>query len=567
MSDGASDKSKPSAIDLGLSAFVASLQLPAETLYGAGNGSAVRDPALPALTISSAPITAPAQSSTLETVGAVAPAADPSSADSYVADGEFKRFAAAARWQELAAYCEKKLAASSELDVEAKLWWVKAQLATEAIPDTILAAPLEGAARELQTGRFATAEGLRDLCCQLLKEVVARLKPADAVISATLTEQITALGFAPSKLQREPASSVELDAARRIRELQLAAGQIAQSSAVSSSTARVSTQAVPAGGGAAASDSGPVAKQTVRVIPQSAQRVAPRLLRSRRAVAAAVVLLLIAGSSLLWFNGTRGGLVRDLVAPVDIALADLTPELEVRSLQPIAALSRLDAVYYDLEQGGTVGSGDSPVTNPQLTLTSVGAVLDSEKSAAQRERLERSRSPVGADRGAVGPRSAEKSTERSRTTVEVRIPGAAPATDAAVNVERPRNRMRREVVDTSGPIERGDMPALEPEPEDDIYALDFPPYRRNESPARNDQSRGRGNAGDFTGPAEQRRLYVIIARTKVLNEPSYWAQSNEDLKIGDRIEVEDNLGKWLRVRSQGGRTGYVLAQDAELAAR
>ncbi len=57
-------------------------------------------------------------------------------------------------------------------------------------------------------------------------------------------------------------------------------------------------------------------------------------------------------------------------------------------------------------------------------------------------------------------------------------------------------------------------------------------------------------------------LYRTITATDVLSQPSYVSRSVVRLEANAKIQVVAKMGKWLELRSQQGRRGYILAQDA-----
>lgn len=64
----------------------------------------------------------------------------------------------------------------------------------------------------------------------------------------------------------------------------------------------------------------------------------------------------------------------------------------------------------------------------------------------------------------------------------------------------------------------------------------------------------------FDPPARFR----IIASTDVLSDPSFLAKSLARLERDATISVVARMGQWLELRSTGGRTGFIYAQDAVL---
>ena len=65
-------------------------------------------------------------------------------------------------------------------------------------------------------------------------------------------------------------------------------------------------------------------------------------------------------------------------------------------------------------------------------------------------------------------------------------------------------------------------------------------------------------------PVRSGNIYRIITRTSVMARPSYRALTLAVLQPGAHIEVTNRVDEWLAIRSQQGRSGYVLRQDAEV---
>ena len=57
--------------------------------------------------------------------------------------------------------------------------------------------------------------------------------------------------------------------------------------------------------------------------------------------------------------------------------------------------------------------------------------------------------------------------------------------------------------------------------------------------------------------------YEIMINTSVMERPSFSAPEVEELYVGDRVRVEERMGRWLKVRSRSGKPGYIMAQDAQ----
>lgn len=61
------------------------------------------------------------------------------------------------------------------------------------------------------------------------------------------------------------------------------------------------------------------------------------------------------------------------------------------------------------------------------------------------------------------------------------------------------------------------------------------------------------------------RLYRTITPTEVLASPSLLAKSLARLESNTPVHVTKSMGPWLELRSTGGRTGFIYAQDASPA--
>ncbi|RIL04795.1 MAG: hypothetical protein DCC75_12270 [Proteobacteria bacterium] len=110
----------------------------------------------------------------------------------------------------------------------------------------------------------------------------------------------------------------------------------------------------------------------------------------------------------------------------------------------------------------------------------------------------------------------------------------------------------REVIDTSGPIEPKELSDTQdqgPIPIDNGTRQE----KVNSAPPHNPQF------VDFKEP----RQYQVMVETSVMSRPSLRGKELAQLNPGDKVQVTGMEGYWLRVKSQKGRLGYVLAQDTE----
>jgi hypothetical protein len=57
------------------------------------------------------------------------------------------------------------------------------------------------------------------------------------------------------------------------------------------------------------------------------------------------------------------------------------------------------------------------------------------------------------------------------------------------------------------------------------------------------------------------RVSSVIASTDVFSSPSDRARVLGRLLVGDEVNVEGQVGRWLRIRSRKGRVGFVYSHD------
>ena len=416
-------------------------------------------------------------------------------------ENNYKQLADQSSWNELSKLCESALTAN-EKDFEARLWWIKAQRSQNAIPASILATSIDSASQEFikDSNALASREDLRKLASELLVDISSSLKSEfDLEIAQSLLERAKTLGFAEKK--DSPVKE----------------------------QAEFSENPWP----------GFVIQP--RKEPASTSEGYSR----KRAIYSRLILLLFLCASgifiyLKWFSSSN--LEGQYLAFAFPAEDSLSPSLLSPAAEPVSGLSHLDAVYYDM-------NSSSAGNATQVSALSAGALTQS--TTLQN-------TPV-------------QSSQQQASIIQPPVPQLPIAVDQQPVRQLPTSRDvarsqsqgsqgQKETVNTTYPVERREYPAddkfeTRQQPENEIPEIDFPPFRSNTK--RNDPRDSR----DSGGPREP--LYIVIARTKIMEEPSYWAHSLGDLYEGDKIEVHDRLGKWLRIRTRKGREGYILSQDAE----
>lgn len=219
---------------------------------------------------------------------------------------------------------------------------------------------------------------------------------------------------------------------------------------------------------------------------------------------ALIILLLGTIVGLLWQRLLTQEPV--VVASESLLVADTAAVLRPPLVEPRPALSNLDALYYSISESGR--------QDPSITAQAAEAGVPSKMENA----------PSLAREGIQAP-----------------------------PVEKPAAQSR-EVVNTDGPVEgkefqrgverAGAQQARLPEPSLDLQPKPVPSAGYPEVD------------GVLRGEVKS-----VLVTTNVLDSPSYRARIIAKLREGDKVSVEARAGRWVRIRSKRGKTGYVFAQD------
>jgi hypothetical protein len=452
----------------------------------------------------------------------------------------YRALAEEGRWTELLQLCERRFHDAKEEDYEARLWWLKAQLTQRLVPVSMLSAPVDTITHEvLEEEKPAKAglsdakiEELRGLAIELLVEVsdefteILKFKSALPYLqraeraNAALAPQLLELTMkALKRMQEIPEYERSDDQVEFIREAQeiveelegRLSGEVEVRIDEVSSVDELNQPAAFVDG--------------AEVL--AAQKALSTERRSGRFSSALWILLITAlvglGGYHLWQQSV-GEAEQELFAAVEISLAEpKTPQLKPASLKRIASLGHLDALLYDIDNSDKQqGNGPSLSVVPPVVAPAV--ITSGLTSKTTPDAL----TPV-------------KSTAPSQQTFKT--------TRALVNTSTPvePESVRRLLL---APPETPTRKAIGPG-----YVKGFP----GESKAA---SRGDGTPSYPVYRYSPPRTYSIVVNTKVLSRPSYTSAVRAELKKGSKVEVEEDLTLWLKIRSRGGRVGYILAQDA-----
>ncbi len=493
---------------------------------------------------------------------------------------EFETLARAGDWEQLASVCEQGLApqleANSFAHLERRVWWIRSQQKKEAVPLSILAAPLE------------------EVACKLGKHFAADSLGANSSPDGTETPEVTAnskarqerlvreldqlLGTVARALEQKGEEATAL----RLRELRI---QKNRSEDRDSLPQEVAETSLPIGKSAQSSSVAPVGERhSLAERPSVAERLSVGLdLPERenstaerrgknltgkdrriesdtaswlRIFCIAMALCLGLGLSvalvtgvldqgsfarvferlnpLTWFKGSTGGeLARN-------ALRDgvREPSLKVPALEPIESANQLEAILEDyrnarpprLNDARPGGAGTEGKVNGAATQSGAGD---------QRGGVVNEAAQVG------GGQSGAASSLREEHSRQDSPPSASVSAQAG----------QKETVNTSGPIEPSDFPRGR----GGDRARDTGSRPGSGSTSRADRPLGeRPGFQDFKSP----KPFQTLVETEVMSVASVRGRHLDVLPAGVEVLVEAKEGYWLRIRSQKGNRGYILAQDA-----
>lgn len=428
---------------------------------------------------------------------------------------QFQKLADAGKWSELSKLCEEKLAESKDSDRIAKLWWIKSQFETRAIPISILAPSLNLIAKEILNNP-ELPEYSKKLCEKLLLEFSKNL------ISNSDYELV--LLFLAYSLEHNKGSNAEISPLIIELEKKIKADSTFQSNEAVEKELQALKSQYKLNLYNSIFDKIEITENTFTRKPLDAEPA-----KSRTAlILLTLVLLSLAVLGFIFrsqITESAGGAIDYAFNIFDSgANGDYQPSLNLAEnfsdqtlIEPqperVAGLNHLDAVFYEVDNAVNT----PPSATPAVAITQPVPVRN-DSPVAQLP----NRSPGELDK--IGG------------------PGQKP----------------KDEVNTSYPLERNTNVEKDTEKDaaEEIPEIDFPPYRSNKKP-------GDSNFGTKDSRTAGTPNYVIIAKTRVMAEPTYWAEVKGDLSIGDKVLVEEPIGKWLRIKAKNGKYGYILSQDAD----
>lgn len=481
----------------------------------------------------------------------------------------YRKLAGQGSWNELMLLCEDRLNTIEGEDSEARLWWIKSQIELDAVPMSILSAPMDTATRnvsedeisicgeEIDESRLAE---VRRLALEVLQQGADKLAAiGDHATAVTFLHRSFKAGAPVSdKLlscvesyqqelddipdyQRSAEQSESIEFLRELKDDLAAHNEHLQKEAKRAALLNMKTTAEEKQVDASTEQpddikhtSGlkSVSLESDHTDLSSFGAVPERSKLWQRAIAAigvvSVVVLFFAAwkfGGLNWIGWVSASSERFAFEETSLVGIDVKPRLKFASLRRVGTLGHLDALYYDI--------------GLQKNTAATDALSDILKQAAA---AERAAAPV---RTAAPVTQVAVSAPPAATRV-VRHKKPAPS-QPLVNTDEPAEPLEIRNILLSGGYrpEEASRPVI-----DENYVKSFP---------------GGGQASKAGYPVYRfspPKVYRVVATTRVLMRPSFRSGAKSELKAGSYIEVVEDLSIWLKLKSRKGQYGYILAQDA-----
>ncbi len=454
-------------------------------------------------------------------------------------------------------------------DLSARLWWIQCQSEAGTVPATALSAPLEEIlprlrdANELYEGAVA---GFLRVACRLIEKKQTKL----AVVLLDRAYEFARKGRSLPMEAREhirlsllSTLKLEQERAELKHESKSYIESIKKKHAEISELKEERSKEEPAPSDAVPSDGPQFPKKGSRRL--SAASVLEAALEERDLPEPAVAPAFSGSSGMPRTDRHTGAAILiSLCGGLMIVLGILFERLFVST--PDALDSRLAVNLL-------------PTGFPQLVLPPLEfSVTSAEASlATATKKLEKIRSddgkppePLAWSGGQTGNQSATQNatqTGNQNDTVTA-IPAPPVPTERPLSADERRKlpEMNTDTLARAAVQSLGESPERNP-----VGSVVRGPDGRVYGPPPTDPS-ARALDGSQLQPVEVDQLptpkhYRVIVTTAVFSAPSVIAQAVARLEKNAKIQVVARMGKWLELRSAGGRRGYIYAQDAAPAER
>ena len=432
-------------------------------------------------------------------------------------------------WQDVIRRAEKNFSGDDE-NHRVRLWWLKAQLLTETMPPSLLTAPLQSVGAALQK------EADDDVAMQFLEDIASELSiqlkdSKDYSLAVSVLELLSSINSDHESSHRETFNTLITEERSRL-------GPRA-SREMKERVKRLETR-YEEQFGEEFQEQAPEKEILLKDVPEGITIDKHEAERSSSSGWYIILLLLLLGSA-YWsgvFEGAQEQLAGDTStgqevadeAVVRIAYTIEAPEVKIPETS-IVDVMRKPSLH------GILKELDKQLTNPSSIIAQTGSggtIAGTPRTAVARA----SNTPAVATSGQTKKRNGKKALDMSgpaepRTVSEIirdskQRPEVSPRVPQRLYSGRLRGESRGNTIVSGYPT--------------------IPRFGRGQQVAE-----GRGEP----------YFYRIVYETPVKSAPSDASQTIGYLKIGNKVEVGERIGPWLRIVSSRSRSGYILANTAK----
>ena len=409
-------------------------------------------------------------------------------------------------WEDLSRLTERRISETKNEDLEARIWWINSQIGGGSMPISLLEGSVDSVTEAVSASEDGTElrEKLKQLSIILLKTVSAKISTTSPHYQI-FVDRLSSFGVNASEVNASPVNASPVNAS--VVKNNVVEKGTKQDPVLSSPLESLVGTPSTSGESKASFTSSPSVSSELDFTSRTVRKNHDTRNRLLLIVGLVLFVSLIVFSNLYWkeWLGNEQSIQSPETELAQSQIVSAAPELP--ALSPSDNFSQLDAVFY--------GLGD----NPERT--------DPSQTARPQQHL-------------------NQQTQQREIPLHEDVP----------TQESPREKIQ---IDTSGPIEdrrpraSNRQPLIPPGPD-----------------SSNDSSRGSASTNDGgqnrkMGGQKNDRFATVIQSTDVRRGPNFRSPVVSQLNKGDEVEVDDNLGDWVQIRSREGRIGFVLSSDLGLS--
>jgi len=456
----------------------------------------------------------------------------PLSLEAAAPSSKYESFLSHQDWSGLSKFAERKLESNGD-DAEARLWWIRAQARLREVPLGMLQAPLEAVC----SGSLSTTSEERALTLTTLHE-----------IGHAMIEEGDPRGAVPLLLRAFEAENIitpdlvtslrhEIDFLDTVKDY---ANEETNKKKVETYRKILSDKATLEG----------ASPHQVAEVSNFEPKYLPPLphggIKSGSSTSALVIgiLVLLCGAFAVSTLLSRESDSPEISGPENL------PRVVARATVPQTILpvgeratkfNELDALYHEIETADADRKKEQPAPFPPDAARKITNEYREEKASPSKKEVIDTEGPVE-ERGHSRDRDDSRRDNDSRD-------------------DRIYDDMGRGSKDDGGlfPNRRGGGNIFSDRSQE--YGLGVPRSQKSTTPSRGmDVDEGAPPplpVDKFDVPREFR----VIARTGVMERPSFRGSPKTNLERGDKVLATSRIGDWLKIRSKRGELGYIFVQD------